>query len=54
MENKTSNKENDTESAIERGKQAVKADEKINKAGQDKSQVKKERKKDAEQWRNEG
>jgi hypothetical protein len=57
MENKkdkASNKKNDTESAIERGKQAVKADEKINKAGQDKNQVKKEREKDAEQWRNEG
>jgi hypothetical protein len=50
----SADKETSSESVIKRGKEAIEADEKINKAGQDKTEVKKDEKKDAEQWRNEG
>lgn len=56
MENKKEKSlENDTssESSVIRGKKAIRADEDINKKDLDKSEVKKDQEKDAEQWRNE-
>ena len=57
MENnkdKSAEKESSADSSLERGKRAIEADEKINKKDLDKPEVKKEKEKDAEQWRNEG
>ncbi len=42
------------EAAIDRGKKAIEADDKINKTDINKPEVKKDKEKDAEQWRNEG
>jgi|GEM_PF-5434070 len=47
-------KESSSESALERGKKLIAADEEINKKDPAKPEVKKEKEKDAEQWRNEG
>jgi hypothetical protein len=51
---KAAEEESSSKAAVQRGEEAIKADEKINKKELDASQVKAEREKDAEQWRNEG
>lgn len=43
-----------SEATVERGKKAADAADKLNKPEQDEAEKKKEREKDAEQWRNEG
>jgi len=57
MENnkdKAAEEQTSSKATLQRGEEAIKADEKINKKDLDASQVKAEREKDAEQWRNEG
>jgi len=51
---KASEADSSSKAALERGKEAIKADEKINKKDKDTAQVKSQEAKDAEQWRNEG
>ena len=51
---KTTDKENVSDSPLERGKKMIAADEEINKKDPAKPEVKKEKEKDAEQWHNEG
>jgi hypothetical protein len=43
-----------SEASIERGKKSIRADEEINKKDPQDPKVKEDKKKDAEQWRNEG
>ena len=51
---KAASAESSSEAVVQRGNEAIKADETINKKDLDAAQVKAEKEKDAEQWRNEG
>jgi hypothetical protein len=51
---KSPDNDSSSESTLDRGNKAIEVDEQINKKDLDKSQLKKEKEKDAEQWRNEG
>jgi len=53
-QNKIAEQDSSSTAALDRGKKAIDADEKINKKDLDLSRVKDEGEKDAEQWRNEG
>jgi hypothetical protein len=52
--NKPAESETSSKEALERGKKAIEAEEKLNEKDPEDPKVKKEKEKDAEQWRNEG
>lgn len=51
---KAAQQESSSKAVLERGKEAIEADEKINKKDLDAKELKADDEKDAEQWRNEG
>ena len=53
-EKKSTSEESSSEAALERGKKAIEADERITGKNPNDPKVQEEKRKDAEKWRNEG